>query len=403
MTRHDSVKLALVGCGGISTLHVNGYRELRAKGGDEVEFAVCCDISQEAANTRADEIEGIQGSRPRVVTDHERLCDSDEVAGAVCCLPHWLHHQIGCALLEGGLHVMIEKPLGITLRAGQKLIDTAVRMGRILATAEGTRRSLGARVCQWAFRDERLVGEPLGARVHTVRHEPFDLDDPAFKWRVVKNLVGGGMILDSGAHFADMMLCLFGEVAEAYCVMQTLDDRRVEGVPVFGTAQVDVEDTWDAVIRFNSGAVVQYSYSNMLPCTDSVFGNYYGTEGRLDDAWAWPMHAFESGGIVTRTDGKSMSVEEITEAYLAQSPQESLNRLFPHGCRDSFGIELWDFADAIANDRSPEMDGHAGQRAKALCETLYESATLGQPVKYADVLSGKVRSYQEPIDEYWGL
>ena len=49
------------------------------------------------------------------------------------------------------------------------------------------------------------------------------------------------------------------------------------------------------------------------------------------------------------------------------------------------------------------MDGWAGIRAKALCETCYESATAGAPVKYDDVFSGKVHAYQDPIDAYWGI
>jgi hypothetical protein len=49
------------------------------------------------------------------------------------------------------------------------------------------------------------------------------------------------------------------------------------------------------------------------------------------------------------------------------------------------------------------MDGEAGLRAKALCEACYESATAGKPVKYADVLEGKIGAYQQAIDDFWRI
>jgi hypothetical protein len=49
------------------------------------------------------------------------------------------------------------------------------------------------------------------------------------------------------------------------------------------------------------------------------------------------------------------------------------------------------------------MDGMAGLRSKALCEACFESATLGRPVKYDDVLNGTIRTFQKPIDEFWEL
>jgi predicted dehydrogenase len=70
---------------------------------------------------------------------------------------------------------------------------------------------------------------------------------------------------------------------------------------------------------------------------------------------------------------------------------------------DGFAIEVWDFVDSIATGRKPEMDGYDGLRAKALCECCYESATLGRPVRFADVLEGRIDAYQKPINEFWEL
>ena len=70
---------------------------------------------------------------------------------------------------------------------------------------------------------------------------------------------------------------------------------------------------------------------------------------------------------------------------------------------DGFAIEVQDFVHAVATGAEPEMDGEAGLRAKALCEACYESATAGRPVKFADVLEGRLDAYQRPIDAFWKL
>ena len=395
--------LALVGCGGISEAHLNGFRALRQTGCRDVEYAACCDVNRDAAEKRAGQIGEIQDTKPRVFTDVNELIAAGAADAALLCLPHWLHHTVGCTLLEGGLHIMTEKPLAMTVRACRKLIETAAQHGRVLATGEHTRRAPGARSAAWALVEKKLIGEPLFAHVHTFRYGPLDFDQPMFKWRGVRLLAGGGMILDSGAHFADMMLCLFGEPDEVYCVMHTFDQRTITGVPILEKAQVNVDDTWHALIRFRNGVTVQYAYSHAVPCENNVFGRYYGTEGTLTDAWDWPIHALETGGHITRQDEATYTPQQIQEQYLAQLSAEERNRLFPFGCLDPFGVELWDFADAIRTGRPPELGGEDGLRATAFCHALYESATLGRPVKYVDVLNGAVREYQNPIDEYWGL
>ena len=104
----------------------------------------------------------------------------------------------------------------------------------------------------------------------------------------------------------------------------------------------------------------------------------------------------------------SITLEEalvyaIQDEYLAALSEADKERLFPYGTTDGFAVEVWNFCHSIANGRRPEMDGHDGLRAKALCEACYESATAGRPVKYADVLEGRIDAYQQPIDSFWGI
>jgi predicted dehydrogenase len=129
---------------------------------------------------------------------------------------------------------------------------------------------------------------------------------------------------------------------------------------------------------------------------------YYGTEGTLVDK-GFPFHPFQGGGEAILKDGTRLANEDVVAMYMDSLSEERKAALFPYGTSNDFGIEVWDFVNAVATGRHPEMGGMEGLRAKTLCEALYESATLGAPVKYDDVLTGKLCGYQAPIDAFWKL
>jgi predicted dehydrogenase len=202
------------------------------------------------------------------------------------------------------------------------------------------------------------AGEILAADACWVAYAPFDLSNPRFQWRAVKLLTGGGIIMDTGVHFA--------------------------------------------VIRFKSGPVVRWTYSRAYPGAKLMFGRYYVTMGTVEDN-GLSFHALQGGGTLKLADGTELSNDDVVTCYRASLTEEQEARLFPYGCEDALGIQTWEFCQGIRNGHAPEVDAEAGLKAKALSEACYESATAGEPVLYDDVVSGKVCAYQKPIDEYWGL
>jgi predicted dehydrogenase len=399
-TMSDPVKLALVGCGWISEAHVKGYRDLVERGCEEFVVTACLDPRIESAETRADEIATFQGSRPEVFATLETLVDSGVAGAADLCIPHFVHHSVAIPLLEGGLHVMVEKPMGLTNKMTRMIIDAAECADRVLAYGENIRRYLTARACAWALNERKLIGDLRRVAIHSTGYGPFDYDNPAFKWRGVKLLTGGGMILDSGAHFADMIQVLLGDVDEIACSMATYDSRIITGAPIFGDVPADVEDTWHAVLKFKSGVEVTWTYSRSLHGEDLRIAKYYGSEGTMTDL-GFPFHPFQGGGEAVLADGTRVTSEQIQIEYLLGLDAETRVALFPYGATDGFAIEVWDFVNAIATGRKPEMDGHAGLRAKTLSETCYESVVAGTPVTFDDVLEGKIDTYQAEIDAFW--
>jgi len=396
------VRLAIVGCGGIANGHMKGYQTLREKGMRNFEIVACCDVNEENAQKFAETAKGFQSKRPAVYADYEKMLSDGIAEAADICVPHGLHHTVGCACLESGVHVMIEKPIGITVRASRVIAETADRTGLIAATAENIRRSLGQRTIHWAINTRQIVGEMRTFFSQGACYSPFPGDAPPFRWRIQRLLSGGLMVMDSGAHFVDSMRYFFGDLEKAYAEASLFepasytDDNGREIVS-------DCEDTWTAILTFKSGLVGTWSWSNVQK--GHAYRNvvYYGSEGSIKDTGD-VFHGFQSlGGEVKWGDDKTMSMQDLAIEFLLSLSDDEKERLFPYGITHGMTLECWDFIDAVATGRQPELDAWGGLKSKAISETVYESAAAGKAIRFDDVVACKVEKYQGPINRRWGL
>ena len=395
---NKNLKLAIVGCGGMAHGHLNGYMRIKEKEPNKFMFAAMCDPVAERAQRFADEAAKTQDSAPKVYTDLDEMLKNEDLDAVDICSRHSDHHVNGIACLDAGANIMIEKPFGVTIKASKLIIEAAKRNGKIAATAKNIRRGLSQRTAHWLLNEKKMIGEP---RMFFSQMAAWRAPEPGnWHWRLDHMLGGGGMVMDSGAHFCDTLRYLFGDVDTVYAEVEQLEDRKTkkEGQLV----RDDQEDTWAATITFKSGLI------GLWTCTWSAPGHsftkvvYYGSEGSLLDQGDI-FHGPREGAEILLKDGKTIPMAELQREFLESLGEEKKNRLFPHGFMDGVTIECYDLLDAIENDRQPEVTGEVGMKAKTICESIFESGFSGQAVKYDDVLAGKVDAYQRPIDEHWGI
>jgi len=393
------IKLATIGCGGIARAHTNGYKAIAAKAPDLFELVAVCDSVPAAAEGYARAAAEWQGRAPRVYTRIEEMLERESLDGADICSPHYLHHTLGITCMDAGVNVMVEKPIGITIKASKKLIERSKQAGLILATAENIRRGPGPRTARWAIHDREMLGAPLQFFVQLGRYvapNPSQL----WHWRASTMLGGGGLAIDSGAHFCDTMRYLFGDVESVYGRTFSHLGRtlRRDGADV----RDEREDSFVATLSFASGLVGVWAYGDSLPGHTYNSVVYYGTQGALVDPGD-PFHGPRMTAELRRADGTARTMENLHREYLEALGPEGRERVFPLGLTDGFALEVYDFLTAIRDRRPPEVDGETGMKAKAIAQALYESSLRGEVVRVADVLSGKIDDYQRPIDESLGL
>ena len=159
--RVEKIRLGIIGCGGIARgRHLTGLTQLKRAGLDTFEVTALCDTVEQNVALAAEYLREEQGATPERYSSWEDLVAQGPVDAVDICLPHGLHHVVGIAALEAGLHVVVEKPYTVTVNTGRELAEAADRTGKVLAVAVPHRRMPGQRAVHWALNEARLIGEP---------------------------------------------------------------------------------------------------------------------------------------------------------------------------------------------------------------------------------------------------
>lgn len=409
------VSICLVGCGGMGMRHIGGYRRLDQTGLSNLRIVAVCDIDATKAEAAARQVEAWFGTRPAVYTDVADAIADPRVEALDIATDPSAHHRVGVPALLAGKHVISEKPLGITVRAAQSLIDAAREGHAVLATAENLRRDPSLRLAR-AVLDAGLLGE-----VFLMVHNTVGGDDTVMgtEWRHAKSK--GAIGLDMAVHYTDIIQYLLGDFDVIFGRGLIAEPtRRMPATGGQGHAgerwiTPTGEDSVLALYRMTSGVLAQMAYLPAGPASapnDQVVYDERRIHGRVG-ALQIPPHR-TGWPLVFRTRERVYTGEEILALVPGFTLDELTTRLFGPGkvthqlsrldadaCH--LAIELHDFADAVLTGRQPEVDGHLGLTAVASILAAYESDRIRASVTMADVMSGAIHGYQDEIDRDLGL
>ena len=412
----DKVRLALVGCGGMGTRHLHGLKQLADSPFDAVELSAVCDISAANAELAAAEAEKLLGTRPEVCTSMEAMVQQvpDLEAVDVVTDPS-VHHIVVCEALDLGLHVLVEKPLAITVRACQRILDAAARNERIVSVAENFRRDPSARIVRHLI-DTGAIGTPYMGMYHSLGAGNSIFITP---WRHRREL--GGFILDMAVHFTHMIRYQLGDFAEVYADARMVEPERQKSASMsmdyefykkrFAAMPERIpaaaEDTTQAIFRMENGATLNWIVG-IAGHAGAHRELIMGTDGSIDGFGV-------RGGRITlaRRDAAPLSQEDIlASAEGAELSFDPLTRhLFPSGVSAGdplvdlklIAYELHEMAEAVRGQRTVEVDGRCGLKDVAALYAVFESWRANGPVALSAVESCQAYAYQAEIDAALGI
>ena len=207
----DDVLLALVGTGGMARRYLRAFRLVADARSRNVQLAAVCGRDAGRTAALADEAAALLGTRPQPFTDLAALAGSaPHVDGAVVVTDSGSHHAVSIACLEAGLHVLVEKPLALTVRGCTLVIQAAGRHGRVLSVAENYRRDpmnrlAAALIAAGTIGTPRLMVESRTGGARDLFITP---------WRHHK--LSGTVVLDTGVHNADILQYYLGPAESVY-------------------------------------------------------------------------------------------------------------------------------------------------------------------------------------------
>ncbi len=397
-----TIHVALVGCGGMGRRHIVGFQKLRGIGRQDIELAAVCDIARpnaELARARAHEL---LGTVPEVFSSIEEAHRAIPTLDAIIVTtPPDLHAAVGVAALEAGLHVMVEKPIALTVRQSLQLIDAAARTGRHLAVAENYRRDPINRLAK-ALIDAGVLGNVFLAVQSSSGSGGRVIITP---WRHQRR--SGGIVVDMGIHYTDILEYLLGPIDRVMGMSGQVDERRQDATGAWHP--VDAEDLSVGIARFRSGAIASWLL-NLAGRGERHFARMlYGTAGTLSiprDRTGEPL------GLTLRQGGQDVAIgpddqlalvpdfalDPTTAALFGGARPGRYDLAFPDIDANLLAVELADFADAIIEDRSPEVTGTGGLRALAVVYGFLESERTGGAVAIDAFMRGDASAYLDELD-----
>ena len=398
--------------------HLRGYAELAAARPGLVELAAVIDLAEDRAQFLAGEAEELLGTRPRAFAALEAaLAAVPELAAVDVVTSARSHHELAGAALDAGLHVLVEKPMAVTVRACRQMRAAADRSDRLLSVAENFRRDPIARLAQ-ALLKAGAVGEPRTVlETHTGGGDELFLTP----WRHLRE--EGGLLLDVGVHMADLLLHFLGPVREVFGLARLVETRRRRTAPRGGfyarfaaelpdSVAATAPDAWLATLEFESGVWGQWVQDMAAHGPRGGGTTVFGSEGRLD------LPGVRSGtplSVWRDSRGESLSndalleivpdfaLDDLTAQLFGGERMARYEAEFVAADRRLIALEIAELAVAIESDTAVEVGPDEGEAAAALVFGVLESSEVGRSLTLADVSSGVVSAYQDPIDRVLGL
>lgn len=345
-----TVGFGIVGCGMIAAFHVRAIQDL-----PDAKVVALHTSNRANAQKIADQVGGCA-----IYTDYAEFLKHPGLQIVNICTPSGAHLDPAVAAAAAGKHVVVEKPLEITLERCDAIIAACERAGVKLCTIFPSRFSPANIALKQAIDAGKFGRLTLGdAYVKWWRTQEY-YDNGG--WRGTWKLDGGGAYMNQAIHNVDLLNWLMGEVTEVSGFTGTLAHERIE-----------VEDTGVAVVRFKNGALgvieaTTSAWPGMLKKTE-----IHGTQGSAiveqDDVLLWKFDpetpedqhtrdrfAQKIGGGGGASDPKAISYQ----GHLRQ---------------------LEDFVQAIQTGSKPLVDGAEGRKSVEIILAIYESSKTGQRVK----------------------
>jgi predicted dehydrogenase len=297
---------------------------------------------------------------PKAYSRFEDLLEDPEIDVVSVLTPNGLHGEFAIEAARAGKHLVVEKPLEITLARALEIVEVCEENGVSLSAVFQMRFGDSATRLKRAI-DEGRLGRLMVADAFDKEYRPPEYYSRDY-WRGTRELEGGGCLITQSIHVIDLLQWLAGPIESVYAKTRTVRH------------DIETEDYVAAVATFRNGATGLIESSTAVKPALKSRVEIHGTEGSAiingewDETYLWDVGDDEK--IDTPPGFRFTDTEDP--------------RTMPE---NRHGLLLADVVAAIKDDRSPPISGREALMSVAICEAIYRSADSGKEVSVSELLS----------------
>jgi len=330
-------RIALVGCGRISRNHVEAISRI-----DGLELIAACDSVADRAKSLAEPL-GIPWFTSYAKMLSEVDCDVVTIA-----TPSGYHPEQGVLAAKAGRHVIVEKPMAISLRGADELVHACDAAGVHLFVVKQNRLNAAVQMLKRAV-DRGRFGRLYMANCTVRWTRPQSYYDQA-PWRGTWEF-DGGAFMNQASHYVDLIQWIVGPVDNVMAKTATL------------ARKIETEDSGVAILRFRSGALGVIEVT-MLTYPQNMEGSLtiLGEKGTV-----------KIGGMAVNKVEHWQFADEDPDDEVARALDSNPPNVYGFGHEGYYRNVL----AVLRGDAKPDTDGRAGRKSLELILGIYESAKTG--------------------------
>src|SRR6266852_5399203 len=347
----ERLRFGIVGCGVIGPTHAEAIASL-----PDAQLVAVTDTDAEKAQKLAARYEATPYTSLQTMLDHEQL----DVVNI--CTPSGMHGEHACLVMRSGRHVIIEKPVEISLSAIDEMLRVQQENHVKLAVISQHRFDPASLQVHNLLQEKAFGRLVLGNVIVPWWRSQAYYDSGA--WRGTWQLDGGGVLMNQSIHSIDLLQWFMGPVRSIYAYTDTLAHR------------METEDVAIAVLRFANGA---------LGTIAATTGAYPGVTTRIEVFGDRGSAVIENDNLsylhLARDDNEEVgaygaapqaSKKAGSGGSTAQNPADLSYR--------AHALQIADMIRAIREDGTPLVDGYAARRPVEIILGIYESARTHKEV-----------------------
>jgi len=343
------VKVGIIGCGKIteraSLPNLVNYK-------DKSKIVCLCDILKDRAE---DLVKKFSLQEVDIVTDWKELVKREDIDVVFVNTPNYLHEEMTVGALNNKKHVLVEKPITISVKAAQNMIEAAEKSKKFLMV-EQTQRFDPVHQAAKKVLDSGVLGKIHNIRGRIGHAGPEYWSEGKSHWFYDKEKSGGGAMVDIGVHIADLVRWFkTKKVVEVFARIQTMEK------------DIPVDDNATVLLKFEDG-----------------------TKGEFECSWTTRPYEVltyvygEKGKMVTSIGSKTPVAVTLAKTGKGEDSNCTLKEDFPEiGPGGGWENAVHYFIDCVIKGEKPFVSGEEGRETIKVILAAYESNKIGQWVKIA--------------------